>query len=88
MYKNNKTRKGSGSIPFYYNTSGFFKNAPRLIWIILLGVFAITGIYWLNPGVRIFSSHGLRQPMLQPGIEWHLMSVEKKLKKSENLSNL
>lgn len=37
----------------------FFKNALKLIWIIIWGVFVLSGFYWVCPYFRIFSSHGL-----------------------------
>ena len=37
----------------------FLKNILKPIWIIIWGVFLISGIFFLNPNGRIFSVHGL-----------------------------
>lgn len=47
----------------------FSKKVLKPIWIIIWGVFLISGIYWLNPDNRIFSFHGF----MHSGIVYEIM---------------
>lgn len=47
----------------------FFKNILKPVWIIIWGVFLISGVYWLNPDFRIFSFHGL----MHSGVVYEIM---------------